>query len=388
MRTRNTALACALVLGIGGAASADTIMINNGLAPPNPANVIDDGTYDDDVYVRNVGCPPGWPSGSPGDPCSSPGDPTEVSVVTGGAVGSISAYDSSTVTNSGGTAWLGASVHDSATISLSGGATYGLTAYDSSTSIISGGGMSYAGVRAYNSSTINMSGGSVNFLHVYDTSGVSISGGGVGEAGLQSFDHSTVTMSDGSGFFALAQDFSALDFSGGVLGQGLMSQGSATVTMSGGEVGPHGPPYGGLSRLTASGNSTFIMSGGTLGTEDPGWYFGILSAHDSASFTLSGGMLLGNTWIEAEDSSLIKIVGNAFAVDGAPVAYGNLIALNGVLTGMLANGGSLNNLFYQGGGSHTGTIRLVPEPSTAVLLGAGLLGLLTLTRRLAARRAP
>jgi hypothetical protein len=39
--------------------SALRFLINNGLAPPNSANVIDDDTYlNDDVYVRNTGCPP------------------------------------------------------------------------------------------------------------------------------------------------------------------------------------------------------------------------------------------------------------------------------------------------------------------------------------------
>ena len=40
-------------------AYADTIMINNGLAPTNQANLIVDSTYElDDVCVRDVGCPP------------------------------------------------------------------------------------------------------------------------------------------------------------------------------------------------------------------------------------------------------------------------------------------------------------------------------------------
>lgn len=54
---------------------------------------------------------------------------------------------------------------------------------------------------------------------------------------------------------------------------------------------------------------------------------------------------------------------------------------------MLLSGDSLNIPFYQGGGSYTGTIRLIPEPSTAILTGAGLVGLLAMTRRLAASRS-
>ena len=46
-------------------------------------------------------------------------------------------------------------------------------------------------------------------------------------------------------------------------------------------------------------------------------------------------------------------------------------------------GGSLDNAFYQGGyaGTYTGTIRLVPEPSTASLLALGLIGIAAVRRR-------
>jgi hypothetical protein len=79
----------ALILTMGAAAHAIPIVINNGLAPPHPANVINDASYsgDFDVYVRNVGCPPAWPSGGADWACPSPGAPTEVALVQGGAVG-------------------------------------------------------------------------------------------------------------------------------------------------------------------------------------------------------------------------------------------------------------------------------------------------------------
>jgi hypothetical protein len=161
-------------------------------------------------------------------------------------------------------------------------------------------------------------------------------------------------------------------------GWGLETHNSSTFTMSGGSW---------YFWLRSYDTSAITMSGGSFCDLNFPGHCGTLGSYDFSTVTISGGTF-GNIDIKAGNSSLIKIVGNAFAVDGAPVPYGNLIALNGVLTGMLANGGSLNNLFNQGGGSHTGTIRLVPEPSTAVLLGAGLLGVLALTRRLAARRGP
>lgn len=63
--------------------------------------------------------------------------------------------------------------------------------------------------------------------------------------------------------------------------------------------------------------------------------------------------------------------------------YGDLTALNGILTGTLILGDPLDLWFSQGGGSYTGTITLVPEPATGLLFGLGLAGL-ALRRQLAA----
>ncbi len=51
-----------LLLFLPGMANAGYIVINNGLAPPNAGNVIDDDAYLSDwVLSRNAGCPPGTP---------------------------------------------------------------------------------------------------------------------------------------------------------------------------------------------------------------------------------------------------------------------------------------------------------------------------------------
>jgi hypothetical protein len=102
-----------LAVMVAGASSADAIcverdtyrdcVIKNGLAPPNSDNVISTAAYDDDyVYVRNAGCPPGWPSsGNAWDDCPSPGARTEVEVVDGGRVYDLRSYDTSRVTTNG-----------------------------------------------------------------------------------------------------------------------------------------------------------------------------------------------------------------------------------------------------------------------------------------------
>ena len=125
-----------LMAALPGGAGA-YIVLNNGLAPPNPANVIDDGIYSGDyVLVRNVGCPP---SGHETNPCPSPGDPTEVELTIGGAVKYLYPRDTSTVTMNGGTVdslWA----QDFSTITMNGGTVaWDLGAYDSSTITMNGG---------------------------------------------------------------------------------------------------------------------------------------------------------------------------------------------------------------------------------------------------------
>ena len=86
-----------------------------------------------------------------------------------------------------------------------------------------------------------------------------------------------------------------------------------------------------------------------------------MGTSDSATLTMSGGMLVGaERFVTATGSSLIRLIGTDFAVDGSPVPYGNLTATSGLLTGTLASGDLLEAEFDQGGGSYTGTITLSP----------------------------
>jgi hypothetical protein len=304
-------------------------MINDG-----DYHEIDDATYIDDyVHVRNDGCPPGWPGAPAQAPCPSPGDPTEVEVVTGGKVERLRIWDSSTLTMSGGTVTDRLAALHSSTLTMSGG-TVGWTVFDGLLS-------------AVNSSTVLMSGGTVTTA--------------------QSLHSSTLTMSGGTVEYELkAYDSSAITLSGGTV-TNLVSSGSSTATMSGGTV---------KDRLGAFHSSTVTMTGGTVEVR--------LAVFQSSTLTMSGGTVDGRLY--ALHNATLIIDGSGFAVDGTRVPYGNLTANTGTLTGTLNSGDSLNNVFYQGcydGGTWqtTGTIRLVPEPSHAVLLGSALLGLLGLARR-------
>ena len=97
-------LAAALGLVVAaavGAAGGNTV-INNGLAPPNPANVISSfaNGQGNSLYVQNVGC-----DANVLYPCVGPGAPTTVALTDGAFVGDdLAVYESSTVTISGGRA--------------------------------------------------------------------------------------------------------------------------------------------------------------------------------------------------------------------------------------------------------------------------------------------
>jgi hypothetical protein len=111
-----------LALLVATTARASPLVINNGLAPPNPANVIstllsdDGGVTAQDVHVQNVGCDVTVQS-----PCASPGAATTVEITVDGVAGQVEVHETSSILMSGGTLWGDLQARDDSIILMSGG---------------------------------------------------------------------------------------------------------------------------------------------------------------------------------------------------------------------------------------------------------------------------
>jgi hypothetical protein len=199
-----------LALALGGIgtfdASAQTILINNGLAPPNAENVIDGSTAPDSlVLVRNLDCPSS--GGFWYEPCPSPGPSTRVEIAAGAdlAGGTIAPNDYETES----------SVWDSSIIEMTGG--------------------SAGGVSARGGGRVTMTGGTIHFLKAFDNSVVTLIDGDVASY-LEAWGDATVSIRGGT----------VSNANGGVT-----TNSSVPVTVSGGSI----------SRLSARQAGSYILEG-------------------------------------------------------------------------------------------------------------------------------
>lgn len=363
MRVQALAVSLLLLAGLfANSAHAEIVFLNNGGA----LITLNDATHAaNDVYVRDVNC---GQLDFPYKPCLSPGLATDINVATGGVVENLFVLDTSSITMSDGTVngWLAAS--DTGSIDMSGGLVDSLLVEHSTTLDLSGGTVS-TWFEAYDDAVISMNGGAADALLLADNSLFSMSAGTVNY--LDSWNTSIATIYGGT-------------VGGGGGGDDVNAWDSSIIQLLGGNV---------TGFLNAGDYSTVSMVGGTVGFDFDSWFesnaalsggtvTGDLDAWDSSNMLWEGGVLGGELF--AGDAATLTISGTDFKVDGVPVAFGDLSAMTGVLTGTLKYGDPINHVFFQGGydyysnGSQlmTGTITLVvPEPTTVLLQGVALLSL-------------
>lgn len=379
-----------------GMTTAGTLVINNGLAPPNADNVVDVPWYSDlQVLVNNAGC-----NALVEHPCPSPGQATAVSGIAqtitvhetssfDGIVGrEVRAMDSATVTGSlmpdyldprGDTA---AYAYGSSSIVMDGVDFSYFESNDSSFLEVTGCSL-VCRLRARGQSFAIANGSWIDGISAEDQAHLIFQSGTTDEGNcLTVLDDALVEVRadawclqvyGGEAILYPEADEQAAVFvgAGGVLDK---QGGSQTGWLLGVDVeGTMIMTAGGLTEdgLTVSGYAA--ISGGSMiaAPEATTGYYGVpgpwnFIAEGEGVIDLSGGAVGEYVSLGARDSSRIRVFGSAFAVDGVPVEYGPLTATEGELSGLLASGDPIDNAFAQQGGSCgdqvcTGTV-LVLKP--------------------------
>lgn len=170
---------------------------------------------------------------------------------------------------------------------------------------------------------------------------------------------------------------------GGVIGGGVAVRHTSSFVMTGGTVprDADGIPGGPQSVLGAGEFATITVQGGevgalvifgpAVGTVEGG---SIGSADVTGFLQLRGGSL---ERILVYGGGVVTVYGSSFSLDGSPIGLGELAAGSGRLTGTLASGDTVAIDFERSvfGDPPSGSIVLVPEPTSASLLCIGLAGL-------------
>jgi hypothetical protein len=155
-------------------------------------------------------------------------DQSQATVVPGGYLDTIWAYDDSTANVSGGTVHGGGTSNNSTLNVYSGLVNDDWWEWNNSTVNVSGG--TVVALHPYDSSTANVSGGSVGIFMTNNTSIANVTGGSV-TTYLAAYDSSTVNLSGGSINALYAYDASTVIFNATnfQLGQGLSLNGNQVL---------------------------------------------------------------------------------------------------------------------------------------------------------------
>ncbi len=340
-------LACALVqlaflAWLSGEAGAT--LINNGLAPPNPTNVIDDDSLAEELLeIANLGC-------ARRPPCSS-ATPTHVEMVDDAVLDWVAVYQDSSFSVSGGSAGSASPPHSGLSVNLFDEASFVLDAALTCSVLLQG------------SVQVEVKNGSAAFYPHAGSPRIAVTGGDVDLS--WGFDVPAVVRLDG-GELRLPRHSSGLelDVFGGVVDCSYKARmKGATVRLSGGRVGDVSPceimleqsshmsvTGGDLSgHVWVSTNSTLSIASGSLGAGFPPEILGL------------------EVKLTAFHGGVIEIAGRHFTMLSGPpltrlrtVPYGEL-AEDGYLLGVLPNGEAFGQRLSVPVHLEGGIIRLIPD---------------------------
>jgi hypothetical protein len=196
--------------------------------------------------------------------------------------------------------------------------------------------------------------------------------------GMVAWEESRLNVLGGSiDCLLLAKDSSQVDILGGVI-RILHAYESSQITIS--EDGSIWELHALSSRpIIISGGSVsrmFVNDGGQVDMFDGGVLsFLQINGADDSKMNIFGGQITSD--IQVVSNGVLTIYGSDFAINGVPFGYGEIPfslyppAYDHHLTGVLANGGYIRSNFYLQ--DQNCKIVLVPEPSTLLLLGLGVL---------------
>lgn len=362
-----------LAVGIWGTPVASgpglDIVINNGLAPPNPANVVDiPAGSGQRVFVNNVGC-----DATVAYPCASPGAATAVE----GTVDTVFVHETSSFDGTirllaearDGSSILaqsvvgGGSLHlrESATGTVNAGDGADLFAHDSSNLTVTS--CFYCALTASGLATVDANGG-FDPIAATEQSTV-IFRGNTDEGNCAYVDDQALMEVRGDPWclnvagghaivfpgvesvFTTVRAGARLDQLGGNLGDLFAIDVDGEMHVTDGTISEGGVRVAGY--LSIADGQVFAAGSPTGPPYDiPGpWNF---IAEGEGLIELSGGTLTAPVSIGARDESTIRIFGSGFQVDGSPVPFGPLAQPAGTLSGVLQSGDPLANAYgHQGG---------------------------------------
>jgi hypothetical protein len=357
---------------VGSTGMVEGIVINNGLAPPNPENEIEGDSESLAFFINNAGCNALFEH-----PCASPGAPTSVS----GSVHDASIYESSEFSglvrnqvllrdssSFSGTAW-GIILHDSSTADAILSCDFGcfLFARDDSSATVQA--QAYeAGVHSSGNAFVHAGGGAWENVSASGNSHMIITGGEAQGSSFSVSDNALlevyvdepwgIYVSGGRAVLHGSSQVGTAVERGGVLevaggwlesareDQPVESTGnriSGEMFMSSGGIGPGDFRVDGYAQI----NDGFILASSSPEYSVPGpWNF---SSYGEGLIEVSGGAMNEFVSMGARDASRIRLFGSDFSVAEQPVSFGAVDALAGTLSGTLANGDPINNAFAHRG---------------------------------------